>query len=500
MYRIFGPPGTGKTTTLLNMVDGALGEGVSPSRIAFLAFTRKAAAEAKERAAVRFKLDPKQDLPFFRTLHSFAYRSLAIQKQDLMQKEHFDDLSHKIGVELNVANSFNPEDGPALTHEHPVLGLINLARLKKVDLYTEYNNSTVELPWVEVDYIARCYEEYKKINRLLDYTDMLALFAAEAERICPSFDYCFLDEAQDLSPLQWDIAHVLNTKSKKMYVAGDDDQAIYKWAGADVDAFINLPGGSEVLEQSYRIPRSVHTIAQRIVSRIHRRFPKVYRPRPVEGTVQRLASLDEIDMSEGTWLIMAQANYMLTPLAIDLKSQGYLFERNGSRSISEKMSTAINGWEQLRQGKQVSLLTVQAIYSYMAGNNVRIARGKKKILGEVDDLFSLEKLQLEHGLLATASMIWHEALDKLPPADRAYITALLRRGEKFNSKPRIRLSTIHQTKGGEAESVVVFLDLTAAALKGAADDLHRVFYVAVTRTKSHLFLVEPEDYTRAYDL
>ena len=66
MFRIFGPPGTGKTTTLLNMVDKALEEGTSPDRIAFLAFTRKAANEAKERAAARFNLDPKQDLIFFR--------------------------------------------------------------------------------------------------------------------------------------------------------------------------------------------------------------------------------------------------------------------------------------------------------------------------------------------------------------------------------------------------------------------------------------------------
>ena len=499
MFRIFGPPGTGKTTRLLNMVEDALHKGIPPNRIAFLAFTRKAANEAKERAALRFELS-FDELPFFRTLHSFAYRSLAVQKQDLMQKEHFDDLSHKIGIALNVTNDLKIDEGPAITMEHPVLGLINLARLKKTALQTEYNGSELEIPWHEVDYIARSYDEYKKTHRLLDYTDMLSMFAQEAPRICPQFDFCFLDEAQDLSPLQWDIAHVLDRKSTKMYVAGDDDQAIYRWSGADVEYFQSLDSGSEVLEQSYRIPRRVHDIAQRIVSRIHRRFPKVYKPTPQEGKVQRLASIQELDMSEGSWLIMAQANYMLSPLASDLKSFGYLFERNGSRSVSEKMSTAINGWEQLRKGNHVSLPTVQAIYSYMAGNGIRIERGKKKIVADTDATFTLSELQSDYGLLATTEMIWHEALDKLPAIDREYITALLRRGEKFNAKPRIRLSTIHQTKGGEADSVVVYLDLTAAALKGASDDLHRVFYVAVTRTKQNLYLIDPDDYTRAYEI
>jgi superfamily I DNA/RNA helicase len=91
MLRIFGPPGTGKTTTLLNICERALAEGVKTQNIAFLAFTRKAATEAKERAAKKFNLNPETDLPYFRTLHSLAFRLSTIKESQLMQKENFDD-------------------------------------------------------------------------------------------------------------------------------------------------------------------------------------------------------------------------------------------------------------------------------------------------------------------------------------------------------------------------------------------------------------------------
>jgi superfamily I DNA/RNA helicase len=107
----------------------------------------------------------------------------------------------------------------------------------------------------------------------------------------------------------------------------------------------------------------------------------------------------------------------------------------------------------------------------------------------------------KHGLLADPESIWHEAMDLIPDNERAYIVAMLRRGEKFNAEPRVTVSTIHGSKGGEADNVVLLTDLSPAAEAAAsidADDLHRVFYVGVTRTRENLYLVEPEDLNRSY--
>lgn len=504
MFRIFGPPGTGKTTTLLNMVDNALSSGVAPERIAFFAFTRKAANEAKERAAERFNLDPKKDLVYFRTLHSLALTMTDIQPSQIMQEESYRELGDAIGVRLGSSKVSDDNDiVSASSSNDPILALINLARLRKVNLREQYNISNLDVDWNIVSYVDRCLTEYKKKMNLYDFTDMLAAFVEQSETCCPQFELTFLDEAQDLCPMQWDIAHILDQKSQKMYVAGDDDQAIYRWAGADVDEFINLPGGSETLSQSYRVPGEVHKLAENVVKRINRRFPKRYEPRTEQGNVARINTVSSLDMTQGSWLILSQAAYHLQSVARDLKSSGYLFTHRGTRSISEGISNAVNGWEQLRKGFSVTGETARKIYGYMSTKD-RVRRGFKKLSALADeDLVNLETLQTEHGLLATVDMIWSEALDKIPESERAYITALLRRGEKFNGVPRISTSTIHGSKGGEADNVVLFTDLSPAAdddMNINPDDIHRVFYVGITRTRNKLYIVEPEDVTRSYYL
>lgn len=498
MFRTFGPPGTGKTTSMLNRVDEALAKGVAPTEIAFLAFTRKAANEARERAARRFDLDPKTDLVHFRTLHSLAYRTLGIRDTMLMKAENFSELSKRLGLEMGSQTLDDDVGGMALG-DHPVFSLINLARQRRIPVREQYNQSNSPLSWALVDYVDQGYSNYKAAMGLLDYTDLLEMFVLHAEERMPRFDLVFLDEAQDLSPLQWEIAHVIDGCARRMYAAGDDDQAIHRWAGADPEYLISLPGGTETLDQSYRVPRAVHDLATRISSRISNRFPKAYRPRDAEGSVVRVGSLDQIDMSHGSWFVMAQANYMLGPAASMLQSLGYVYERNSHRSISQALSMAINGWEQLRKGREIGLETAQAVYSFMSGNGKRIARGKKSLPDDPDGRFTLQSLRDHHGLLIDGTPIWHEAMDKIPDENRAYIIALLRRGEKFNAEARIRLSTIHASKGGEADNVVLFSDLTSAALYGNPDDLHRLFYVGSTRARENLYLIDPETFSRSYD-
>ncbi len=485
---VIGPPGTGKTTYLLNRIEEYL-KVTAPHEIAYLTFTRKAANEGLNRAIQKFGFDP-DELPYFRTIHSLCYRWLNMKRADVLGASDYKKLGEILGE--RITGGFSDEDGiiKGSTLADRMLLLENIARSRGIPLMQQWKESSPDFSWMHFNWLCRSYAEYKKKRYLIDYTDMLEKFLKVKEP--PKLKVLFIDEAQDLSTLQWECVKKLAEYSEEVYIAGDDDQAIYKWAGADVDEFISLKGEEIQLKQSYRIPSEVHKLSQQIIKRNKFRREKEWLARETKGSVSFHTSAEHIDLSKGEWLILARNNYLLNSIEEYLKLVGVLYERNQRVSVRQKLLNAIRGWEMLRKGQAISLDTVKSIYYFMSVDK-GIVRGKKNLKGaEEDMLFNIEHLKKNHGLLVDS--IWHTAFDRVGIQEREYLISCLRKEEKVTS-PRIKLSTIHAAKGGESENVVVLTDMansTWVELGKNPDNENRTFYVAVTRTKENLHIVMPK--------
>ena len=485
---VIGPPGTGKTTYLLDRIEEYLEKGVSPSNIAYLTFTRKAANEGLNRAIQKFGFDP-DELLYFRTIHSLCYRWLNMKRADVIGGNDYKELGEILGE--RITGGINKNDGIiySLTKADQMLLLENTARSRSVSLKQQWTESSPNFSWLHFDWFCRSYAEYKSKRYLIDYTDMLEKFLKIDE--APSLKVLFIDEAQDLSTLQWECVKKLANNSEEVFIAGDDDQAIYKWAGADVDQFISLKGNEIQLTQSYRIPSKVHELSQQIINRIKFRRNKQWLAREVKGSVSFHTAPEHVDLSKGEWLILARNNYLLNSVEEYLKTMGVLYERNQRISVRQKLIDAIRGWEMLRKGQAVPLDVVKNIYYFMSVNK-GIVRGKKNLKGADEEmLFNMEYLKKNHGLLVDS--IWHEVFDRVGIQEREYLISCLRREEKITS-PRIKLSTIHAAKGGESDNVLLLTDMansTWTELGRSPDNEHRTFYVAVTRTKENLHVVMP---------
>jgi superfamily I DNA/RNA helicase len=497
IHKIFGPPGCGKTTYLLNVVDQELEAGVPSTKIGYFSFTRKAANEARDRAIQKFpQLNAKTDFPYFRTLHSLAFQCLGIRTEDIMQAEHFKEFAAQAGIELALSHDAEID---FVKPDNPILNEINIARIKGEDLKTHYNKCGLDIEWHHFEFVERTYRHYKRSKDLFDFTDLLERIVSEPERL-PMLEVLIVDEAQDLSRLQWMMVEALTVRSKRTFLAGDDDQAIFFFAGADVKSFLAFEGTVTILNQSYRVPAKVHSLANNIVRRIQQRQPKEWESREFEGLVKTYHRFEDVPVEEGQWLIMASTNYMLNPIHEWLKSIGVLFERNGVPSLSPQIAQAVVEWERLRKGKAVVYTSVQTIYRYL--DTRAVARGYKTFkTGDPACMYTLDELKEKHGLLTDA--IWHEAMTKIADDKKEYLISLLRRGVKLSQAPRVRISTIHGAKGGEADNVMLLMDLSPKFAKeyaSNADNVHRLFYVGVTRAKQSLHLVLPKHTEKGFRL
>lgn len=487
---VLGPPGTGKTTRLLRMVEDELAAGTAPDRIGYFSFTKKAAREAVTRACEKFSLDKKQ-LPYFRTLHSLCFSASGMNNSDVFDGKKILEFGDWIGLRLSETQRLDDTTKFGFTAGDRALFMENLARVMMVDLRWLYDQNSDGLPWSLVERLARGLAVFKKAKNLHDYTDMLSLFVESSW--APKLETVFVDEAQDLSMLQWAVVSKVAEGARRVVVAGDDDQAIYRWAGAAVEHFVDLPGNVTVLGQSWRVPPEIQTVSNEIITRVRHRRPKDWRPTDRAGILDRVVDpLDAVAEGEDI-LVLARNAFSLRNIAVRLKREGMLYEFRDEPSVARSILSAVRIWERIRRGESVTSDDARTVYNMMSSGK-GVKRGFKTLPGiPSEQMVDMSWLQESGGLITTNE--WYESLDRISREDANYLRSALQKGERPSS-PRIRLATIHGSKGGEADHVVLLPDMasrTHEEMLMNPEDEARVWYVAATRAKRRLTLVKPSD-------
>lgn len=533
-YRIFGPPGTGKTTNLTRQIRRAADKYGADS-VLVTSFSRAAAAELAGR-----------DLPIAAdrvgTLHSHCWHALG-------------------GPEIAESNVYE------WNKDHPAMAITPQKKQGKLDGEEAIDNDTESEKggdalmqqlsrargrmldrrvWpATLLQFERLWTGYKRENGLLDFNDLIESCLRDVALAPKNPSVIFADEAQDLNRMQLSLVRKWGERASYFIVAGDDDQTIFSFCGATPEAFLDpdIPEDHKIiLKQSFRVPRAVHLLAECLIKRVTRRQAKEYLPRTADGAVHRLSTgtyksaeysilrSAEEHLEQGkTVMFLASCSYMLRPLVAVLRKHGIPFHNPYRKS---------NGfWNPIRIGKRAS--TASRVLALLVahpdfGNDHRpwtngdvaqwaevlhakgiLRYGVKSKLKAVDlaPPATLERLDeiFEPAALDSLATAWDGGYRDLLEWWRARVTTDLaervkypvdiaaRRGpQALAEAPQVVVGTIHSVKGGQADAVYLFPDLSQAgdAQYGRAgaprDSVIRLFYVGVTRARETLYVCQRE--------
>ena len=464
IYKYFGPPGTGKTHKLISRAKAYIRIGTPLDKIGYFAFTKKAAKVARDRMPV-----DSDKLYYFRTIHSFAYDQLDLDDTMVMQPKDYVDIGKKLNIKIKYYDKYNKEEIFYLNIESPYFKMIGRAMNRCTTVEeeldrNEHNKKEIK-PWILKD-LDKNLKAYKDTMEKLDFNDMIDQLL---EKDLPKFKVIFIDEAQDLSPLQWKLFDKLKEYADDIYLAGDDDQAIFAWAGADVDRFIQEPGKEKVLKYSKRISRAVQEQSELPLEKIRGlRKEKIYYPRDFEGESFRINNLDQLNLLEGKYLILTRTISRLVDMTKELRKRNLYYQTNKGKSFTVRLYNAIVNYNSWQRGKVL----------------------EEKESKDVEEYIGLPMKDWK------SDLDWFDAFEKAKIEDRNYIKEMLNNGEDLDAEARIQLSTIHAAKGGEEDNVILCLDL-GRKIKQAVkksdsknDEEHRVWYVGSTRARNNLYMLK----------
>jgi DNA helicase-2/ATP-dependent DNA helicase PcrA len=464
---IYGPPGTGKTTELIRRLEERLGQGIDRREIAYVSFTKAAAEEVLGRMGLRRSEKVC-------TLHALAFRLLQLNSGQVVDTEMLQELVDKTGIAITGATP-DSERELQLGDEFISLYQYAVAVMGNPDEVYQHSHHPGSLQMFRYWY--QSYRRWKEANGYLDFNDMLVRYSGGKGPALKA-RVLFIDEAQDLSPLQWATVQRLAQDVEEVHIGGDDDQAIFEWSGADPGGMVaferQYSAERVVLSQSWRLPRVVHALGTRIIERVRNRVPKAYSPRASEGQVTRHGDIHSVGrVGDEKTLVLYRNHSNRRELEDYLLQNAVPYHSIVGRPspLQGAYAWAIRTYEALAAGHDVSKQSADAMKKRLTSTARRwVADGGLP------------------GLLRMATS-WKQVIE-VPWALSDYFSRV---DLSPQADVRVRLGSIHSSKGREADRVILLTAMGRRTIDSAVqnpDGEIRVWYVGVTRARERLDIIE----------
>ena len=565
--RLFGGPGSGKTTALLDRVDELLeDDDVSIRDVLVVSYTRAAAAEVRERLAERLDTSPRALQGNVCTMHAKAYELLDLSRGDVVGESDKEEFCEEYGVE------YEDEYGGAgrRTARSTTLGNKIIATSQWLqrtqrdvadwyDVPFQWDVEAVRLPpdidpnaqegnkytptWptdddrIDVPEVIRAWRSYKGEHGLVGFADMLERVAQRS--LVPHVDYLVIDEFQDITTLQYEVYEEWKPHMEGVLIAGDDDQVVYAWQGADPNILLDAEVHEDVvLPNSYRLPSRILNVVNREIRHIDVRQEKDLNPRKEGGVVEgiRSPSMFEVvrnvqhtvDTTDETLMILFRARYQMFQFIDDFLPKGIPFSvMTDQRMWTDRLTDYVRAVEKLDAGDPITGLEARRLADMLQdsafGTNDRDGfydtLDDREEEADVEDIAEIEvspDVVTDHVPFMPDSAAAGDMLRKVTNFQRNSVDAYFGGDYGGMDPSRVRVGTIHSAKGREADHVFVCTDLTEKVVEQMAasvddptdvpgveeftahtspvplltDNERRVFYVGMSRARERLVLLE----------
>jgi superfamily I DNA/RNA helicase len=465
--------GAGKTSVLMDEMTELL-KTYRPDEIAFVTFTRKGVANGVERALQANPQLTADDLIHFKTLHALCFRELGLKHASIITRVEIQEFNKEFNFHLGLRKpfEFQSDDDKLLTR----YDVLRSGSTKDIFRYENYDEKRYAG-------LVKAYERFKAEKHLVDFHDCLLMFR---ERNTPvNVKAAFIDEAQDLTLLQWEVCQIAFSYAEKVRIAGDDFQSLFTYAGASPRTLVSLAHRYHTvkLETSYRLPRAIYRFAKGITRLIEDKIDKDFKPaKDAEGFVEEVTDRNLLvrrirkDMTDNglipyRWYLLFRNNCFIDEVIGLLEQYTIPYHTARGFCIPERDLAKIKRFYSYRKK---GFGAIDAFEKFCAENRIK----------DINEDFT------ESNLISSEKryLYFAYAKDVLEDIDKLVKIAA--------NAPFLLLSTVHRVKGGEADFVVVFLDSTRRVAMNATrnrDEELRVLYVACTRAKKGLFLVSSRE-------